>query len=81
MCPISVVYSALKCFLYQCCISRIYWQKGKMTLYFTCISRSTCLVIEYGNLEGRIDRSQLFSQLSEFDAIKYNLLDKRKHSP
>lgn len=72
-CPISVAYSALKCFLYRCSISRLYWQKAKMTLYFTCISLSTCLVIEYRNLEGRIYSGQLFAHLSEFDAIKYNL--------
>lgn len=32
-----------------------------------------------GLLQGKIDRGELFSQLSEFDAMVYNLLSKGKN--
>lgn len=63
------------------CVSRISLEKEEKCLYvFPQYLVPSALLIEYGNLDGRIDENQLFNQLSEFNAIVNNLLAKRKNS-
>lgn len=67
------------------CISRIFLpqrkkkKKGKSLHLLPKYLIPPAWLIEYGNLTGKIDRGELFSQLSEFDAMVYNLLSKGKN--